>query len=294
MIAEIVACRTELQIPHAVACRALGVSESWFYKHKDRPPTVTVCRRRRLDAAVVEVFAEQDGEYGSPRVHAELIERPEFAKLSVNTVAARMRACGLYAKKRPVRRSLTRPDKAAFKFANLLQRNFDPPAANIAWCGDITEIVTWEGKLYLATVIDLWSRRLIGFAIAEHCRAPLVCDALRMAIATRGQVAGVIMHTDRGSQYTAGLFVELCRRQHIVQSMSRAGSCHDNAAAESWFATLKTELVYRVALPTKTFARHRVITWTERYNRQRRHSHCGYRSPIAFENANSRIQPGAA
>jgi transposase InsO family protein len=295
VIAEIVACRTELHIPHAVACRALDVSESWFYKHKDRPPTVTVCRRRQLDAAVVEVFTDQDGEYGSPRVRAELIERPEFAKLSVNTVAARMRACGLYAKKRPVRRCLTRPDASAFKFNNLLRRNFDPPEANLAWCGDITEIVTWDGKLYLATVIDLWSRRMIGFAIAEHCRADLVCDALRMAIAARGgQVAGVIMHTDRGSQYTAGLFTGLCRRHHIVQSMSRAGSCHDNAAAESWFATLKTELVYRVALPTKAVARQRVIAWIERYNCHRRHSHCGYRSPIAFEQANRSAQPGAA
>ena len=102
------------------------------------------------------------------------------------------------------------------------------------------------------------------------------------------------MHTDRGSQYTAGLFTELCRRHHVVQSMSRAGSCHDNAAAESWFATLKTELVYRIALPTKAFARQRVIAWTERYNRQRRHSHCGYRSPVAFERAHRDEQPGAA
>lgn len=284
MIAEIVACRTELQIPHAVACRALDVSESWFYKYKDRPPTATVCRRRTLDAAIVEVFAEQDGEYGSPRVHAELIERAPFARLSVNTVAERMRCQGLRAKKRPVRRSLTRPDPAAPKFANLLQRQFNPPAVNVAWCGDITEIVTWEGKLYLATVIDLWSRRMIGFAIAEHCKATLVCDAMKMAIAVRGgQVAAVVMHTDRGSQYTAGIFTALCRRHRIVQSMSRAGSCHDNAAAESWFATLKTELVYRIALPTKTFARQRVIAWIDRYNRTRRHSHCGLQSPLTYE-----------
>ena len=144
--------------------------------------------------------------------------------------------------------------------------------------------MTWEGKLYLATVIDLWSRRLLGFAIGEHCRASLVCDALKMAIAVRGgHVAGVMMHTDRGSQYTAHSFVELCRRHRIVQSMSRAGSCHDNAAAESWFATLKTELVYRIALPTKVFARRRVIAWIDRYNRTRRHSHCGLKSPLTYE-----------
>jgi len=132
VIAGIVACRTELQIPHAVACRALDVSESWFYKHKDRPPTATVSRRVELDAAISEVFDVHDGEYGSPRVHADLIERPEFAKLSVNTVAQRMRRKGLRAKKRPVRRSLTRPDPAAPKFANLLNRHFDPPAVNVA------------------------------------------------------------------------------------------------------------------------------------------------------------------
>lgn len=292
MIAEIVACRTELNIPYAVACRALGVSESWFYKHRDRPPTPMVCRRRRLDAAIATVFTTENGEYGSPRVHAELIERPEFTKLSVNTVAERMRHQGLRAKKRPVRRSLTRPDKQAPKFRNLLNRQFNPPAANVAWCGDITEISTWEGKLYLATVIDLWSRRLIGFAIAEHCRAPLVCDALRMAIAVRGgTVAGVIMHTDRGSQYTSNAFTALCAKHRIVQSMSRAGSCHDNAAAESWFASLKTELVYRIALPTRTFARQRVIAWIDRYNRTRRHSHCGLKSPINYEKLNT---PAAA
>lgn len=288
MIAEIVACRTELQIPYAAACRALDVSESWFYKHKDRAPTATVVRRQVLDAAIEAVFAAQDGEYGSPRVHAELVERAEFAKLSVNTVAKRMQAQGLWAKKRPVRRSLTRPDPEAFKFPNLLQRNFRPAAANVSWCGDLTEIVTWEGKLYLATVIDLWSRRLLGFAIAEHCKASLVCDALKMAIAVRGgQVAGVVMHTDRGSQYTSGAFSALCAKHGITQSMSRAGSCHDNAAAESWFATLKTELVYRVALPTKAFARRRVIAWIGRYNRTRRHSHCGLKSPLTYEKINT-------
>jgi putative transposase len=288
VIAAIVACRTELKIPYAVSCRAVGVSQSWFYKHHDRPPTKTFARRTALDSAIIEVFGDQDGEYGSPRVHAELLERPEFTELSVNTVAKRMRHKGLRAKKKPVRRSLTRPDPAASKFANLLQRRFDPPAPNVAWCGDITEIVTWEGKLYLATVIELWSRRLIGFALAEHCKAGLVTDALKMAIATRGgNVAGVIMHTDRGSQYTSHAFVDLCAKHHIVQSMSRAGSCHDNAAAESWFATLKTELIYRIALHTKAFARQRIIGWIDRYNRTRRHSHCGLKSPLNYEKLNT-------
>jgi len=294
VIAAIVACRTDLKIPCAVSCRALDVSESWFYKHKDRPPTATVARRAALDTAIEVVFREQDGEYGSPRVHAELVEHPAFEALSVNTVARRMRHKGLWAKKKPVRRSLTRPDAHAPKFANLLQRRFDPPAPNVSWCGDITEIVTWEGKLYLATVIDLWSRRVIGFAIAEHCKASLVTDALKMAIATRGgHVVGVVMHTDRGSQYTSHAFVGLCTKHRITQSMSRAGSCHDNAPAESWFATLKTELVYRIALTTKAFARRRIITWIDRYNRDRRHSHCNLKSPLTYEKIHTQAADAA-
>lgn len=288
MIAGIVACRTELHIPIAVSCRALEMSESWFYKHRNAPPTVTVVRRQELDTAIAEVFSAQDGEYGSPRVHAELVERPRFARLSVNTVAGRMRYQGFRAKVKPVRRSLTRPDVAAPKFANLLNRQFNPVGPNMVWCGDVTEIVTWDGKLYLATVIDLWSRRLIGFAIGDNCKAPLVCDALRMAIAQRGgRVGGVMMHTDRGSQYTSHAFTGLCTKHEITQSMSRAGSCHDNAVAESWFATLKTELIYRIALCSKAFARQRVIAWIDRYNRTRRHSHCGLKSPINYEKLNA-------
>ena len=294
MIAHVETQRTDHQIPVAVSLRALDCSESWFYKHRGRPPAAMVQRRQALDSAIVAVFAANDGEYGSPRVHAELIERPEWERLSVNTVAERMAAQDLVAKKRRRRRSLTRPDPYAPKFENLIHRDFNPPAPNVTWCGDITEIKTWEGKLYLATVIDLYSRRLIGFAIAEHCKASLVCDALRMAIATRGgHVAGVIMHTDRGSQYTAGAFVELCAKHRIVQSMSRSGSCLDNAAAESFFATLKTELVYRIVLATKVHARRQLIRWFDRYNQTRRHSHCSWRAPIAYEKITTQTR-GAA
>jgi putative transposase len=288
MTAHIETQRTDHQIPIASSCRALGVSESWFYKHHHRPPAPTQERRAALDTAITAVFEANDGEYGSPRVHDELTERSEWRQLSVNTVAKRMRTLGLVGKKRRRRRSLTRPDPHAPKFENLIKRKFNPPASNVVWCGDITEIRTWEGKLYLATVIDLYSRRLIGFSIAEHCKASLVCEALRMAIATRGGVvAGVIMHTDRGSQYTSNAFVQLCAKHRIVQSMSRSGSCLDNAVAESFFATLKTELVYRVVLATKALARRQLIRWFDRYNRTRRHSYCGWRSPIAYEKITS-------
>lgn len=211
------------------------MSESWFYRHHNSETTPTAKRRDRLDVAVSEVFGAHDGEYGSPRVHAELIERLEWGPLNVKSVAASMRRQGLMAKAKRQRRSLTRPDAEAFKFPNRLNRRFNPKAPNVAWVGDITEIKTWEAKLYLATVIDLYSRRLIGFAIANHCKATLVSDALKMAIATRGgpeRIVGVIMHTDRGSQYTSDRFVNLCRRHKITQSMSRAGSCLDNAVAE--------------------------------------------------------------
>ena len=187
------------------------------------------------------------------------------------------------AKRRPRSRSLTRPDKGARAFANLLQRDFKPAAPNVAWCGDITVISTWEGPLYLASVIDLYSRRLIGWALAEHCKAPLVCDALKMALATRGGlVAGVIMHTDRGSQYTSKAFTGLCARHRITQSMCRSGSCLDNAPAEAFFATLKTELVYRiVSHPPPGASAPRALA--RALQPRRRHSHCGYLAPAVYE-----------
>ena len=284
MIAVVETERTDHQIPVAVSLRALDLSESWFYKHRGRAPTKCEQRRTRLDVAIKTVFEAHDGEYGSPRVHLDLIEKPGWEHLSVNTVAVRMNVQGLCAskKRRPV--SLTRPDKEAFKFPNLLARNFNPVRPDEWWCGDITEIKTWEGKIYLATVIDLYARRLIGWAIADDCKATLVCDALKMAIAIRGgEVAGVQFHSDRGTQYTANRFTELCERNRIVQSMSRSGSCHDNAVAESFFATLKKELIYRHALTTKAFARQRMIDWFDRYNQIRRHSHCAYQAPIEHE-----------
>lgn len=290
MIAEIETCRTEAQIPVAVACRALGVSESWFYKHRDGKASRARQRRDLLDETIEKVFVEQSGEYGSPRIHAELVDEHGYDRLSVNTVAARMQAKGLRAKKRRRGRSLTKPDPAAPKFANLLNRDFKPAAMNVSWVGDITEIVTWEGKLYLATVIDLWSRRLIGFALGDNCKAPLVCDAMAMAIATRGGrdvIAGAVFHSDRGSQYTSGSFTKLCVRNNITQSMSRSGCCLDNAAAEAFFASFKTELIYRRVLPTMTGARREIVAWLDRYNRTRRHSHCNLKAPLVYEKLNT-------
>lgn len=288
MIDRIITERANHEIPYAVSCRALGVSESWFYKHKVRPVSPAGQRRHDLDTTIRKIFVDHDGTYGSPRITAELRERSEWATVAENTVARRMRALGLVAKPVIRRRSLTRADHTAPKFADLVRRRFNPPAPDQIWCGDITEVRTWEGNLYVATVIDLYSRRLLGYAIANSHNSQLVCDALQMAYAVRGgNIAGVIMHTDRGSEYTSDRFVSLCQQIGAVQSMSRAGSCLDNAVAESFFATFKTEMIYRRVLATRTLARRTIIAWFERYNRIRRHSHCGNQPPITYEEANA-------
>lgn len=280
--------RTDHGVPHALACRALGVSESWFYKWRDRPPTGRQQRRAVLDAAVLEIFERSDGThprtYGSPRVHADLVD--EGWQVSEKTVADSMRRQGLVARAKKRRRNLTRPDKRAVPFPDLLRRDFDAEEPDRKWCGDMTEIPTWEGKLYLATVEDLFSRRLVGFAMSERPDAELALAAIRVTVAVRGgAVNGVIFHTDRGSTYTADLFTLACEFHRITQSMGRTGSCLDNAAAESFFSTLEHELLSRTTFPTKEEARRRVATWIDTYNRTRRHSRCGMKSPIDYETA---------
>lgn len=293
MTARIAAERADHQIPYAVSCRALEVSESWFYKHKDRPPTPAQARRGDLDKAIRRVFKAHDGTYGSPRVVDEL--RDEGWTVGENTVAARMRVLGLAAKTVKKGRNLTRADKATPKFDDLVRRLFNPEQADQVWCGDITEIKTWEKKLYCATVIDLYSRRLIGWAIGERHTAELVCDALRMAYTVRGgSIAGVIFHSDKGSEYTSGAFTGLCTDLKVIQSMGRVGSALDNAVAESFFATFKTELIHRRVLATARHARREIVDWFDRYNRVRRHSHCGNTAPLTYEEATTVTTPRAA
>jgi transposase InsO family protein len=287
LAAFIASQRTEHRVPHVVACRALDVSESWFYKWRDREPTPAQCRRAELDAKVAEIFEDSGGEprtYGSPRVHAEL--RDQGWRVTEKTVAASMARQGLVARPKRRFRCLTRPDKRAVPFPDLVRRDFSALAPNVKWCGDMTEIPTLEGKLYLADVEDLFSRRIIGFAIGEHPDAELAQAAIQTAVAIRGgSVAGVIFHSDRGSTYTADAFTEACGHHKIRQSMGRTGSCLDNAAAESFFSTLEHELLSRTTFPTKEKARRRVAAWIDNYNRRRRHSVCGMKSPIDYEAA---------
>lgn len=205
--------------------------------------------------------------------------------MSKKTVEASMSRQGLVARPLPRRRRcLTRPDKAAPPVPDLVKRDFSAPAINTKWCGDLTEIPTNEGKLYLATVEDLASRRIIGFGVSEHHDAELATAAIKMAVAVRGgDVAGTIFHTDRGSEYNADLFAAARSRSRISQSMGRAGSCFDNAAAESFFSTVEWELLRLTPLATKSAARREVASFIDWYNRVRRHSSCEMKSPIAYE-----------
>ncbi|MXX23520.1 MAG: IS3 family transposase [Acidimicrobiaceae bacterium] len=286
LVEHIAAQRTEFGVPHAVTCRALGVAPSTFYERRSRPPSAVRRRRERLDAAIKECFDASGGTYGSPRVHAQL--RLNGHKVSKKTVEASMARQGLRARQRRRRRSLTRPDKAAAPAPDLLQRDFTAQAPDQKWCGDFKQVPTGEGPVFLATVEDLYSRRMLVFATSDrYPTASLAEAALNMAAATRGgSVAGVIFHTDKGSQHTSRDFSEACRRLGVTQSMGRAGSALDNAAAESFFSTLTHELIARRRWATRDQARRDIAAWIDTwYNPLRLHSANNMTSPNDHERA---------
>jgi putative transposase len=282
--------RTMYQVPHTMTCRLLGVSVSWLYKWLSRTPTPTEQRRAHIDAAVSTAFEAARGLHGSPRLHLDL--REAGWTVSEKTVAEAMRRQGLIARRIKRRNGLTRQDRTAPKFPDLLKRDFGAGRANLKWVGDMTEIPTGPDgrgtKLYLATVIDLYSRRLLGAATGLHPDADLACQAIKMAVAARGgadQITGVIFHTDRGSTYTAQAFTALCRRLQIRQSMGRVGSCFDNAAAEAFFSSLEWEVLSRHDFDNTAAAQAIVLDWCYGfYNHTRRHSAAGMKSPINYEN----------
>jgi len=282
--AFIAAQRDDHRIPHAVACRALRVSRSWFYKQKSVRPGPRAQRRDRLKAEVARLFAEHAGKYGSPRITADL--RDAGWRVSENTVAGLMREQGLAARQKKRRKGTTRPGKGRWRAPDLVKRDFPAGKINTKWYGDGTEIPTDEGKLYLDSVLDMASRRVLGFALGEHHNAELAYGALAMAVAVRGgQAPGVIFHTDQGSEYTARSFQAACQRLSIAQSMGRPGSALDNAVIESWHSTLEWELRRVEHFATKAAARAKVAAWIEEYNTTRRHSSLGMRSPLAYERA---------
>ena len=284
MAALIVARRAQDGIPYAVSCRALGVSRSWFYKWKDGRLAPRAERRERLKAEVARLFGLHGGKYGSPRITADL--REAGWRVSENTVAALMRELGLAARRKKKRRATTRPGKGRWRAPDLVKRDFPAAQLNRKWFGDGTEIATGEGKLYLASVLDMASRRVLGFALGEHHDAALAYGALAMAVAVRGgQAPGVIFHTDQGSEYTAGATRAACTRLGICQSMGRPGSALDNAVIEAWHSTLEFELRSRETFATRAAARARVAAWIDDYNRHRRHSALRMMSPVDYEQA---------
>jgi transposase InsO family protein len=267
-------------------CRLLGVSRAGFYVAERRALSATARRRESLRAIIAAVYETSRATYGSPRIHREL--RSAETPCGRNLVARMMRECGLRAKPRRRQRPSTTNSKHEYAVAeNLLRRRFgvqETGGINQAWCGDITYIRTAEGWLYLAVLLDLGSRMIVGWAMGETLQASLSVTALRMALARRRPPAGLIHHTDRGVQYAAADYRELLVHHQLLSSMSRRANCYDNAVAESFFATLKWELIDRYRWPTRAAAKSAIFEYIEVwYNRRRRHSALGYLSPSQFE-----------
>jgi putative transposase len=282
--ALIAAQREQHRIPQAVACRALGVSQSWFYKWRSGRLPPRAQRREALTAEVARLFAAHEGKYGSPRITADL--REAGWQVSENTVAALMAELHLAARRKKKRKGTTRSGKGRWRAPDLVKRDFPARQLNRKWFGDGTQISTDEGRLHLVSVLDVASRRVLGFTLAERHDAQMAYGALAMALAVRGGHApGVIFHTDQGSEYTARTFRQACQRLGIRQSMGRPGSALDNAVIESWHSTLEWELRRPEHFTTKAQAKVRVSAWIEDYNTNRRHSACQMMSPASYEKA---------
>jgi transposase InsO family protein len=271
------------EFPVDLLCQVLNVSRSGYYAWRKRPESAQAQRRSRLLAHIQAAHAQSRETYGSPRVHAEL--EAQDIPCSENTVAKLMRQNGIRSKRR--RRFVVRTTESRHEhpvFENRLDRQFQQPAPNQAWAADITYIPTAEGWLYLAAVIDLCSRLVVGWATADHLRAELPCQALRQALDQRGPADELLHHSDRGVQYACDEYQQLLADWKITPSMSRTGNCYDNAVVESFFGTLKTELIHHQTYDSRAAAHQALFEYIEVfYNRQRRHSALDYRSPIEYE-----------
>lgn len=267
------------------ACCVLEVSRAAYYEWRQQAPSQREQKDRDLAEKIKEIHAGSRQTYGAPRVQQAL--RRQGWSCGRKRVARIMREEDLVGRcpKRWKKTTISDPS-AGSAVIDLLRRRFQPDqlALNECWVGDITYVRTWEGWLYLASVIDLGSRRVVGWAMADHMRSDLVCDALRMAITGRRPGRGLVIHSDRGSQYTSAQFTDLLAQYGLRQSLSRPGQCWDNAVAESFFSTLKTELVNRSVLATRAQARRAIFEFVEVfYNRQRIHSSLGYLTPVEWE-----------
>jgi putative transposase len=267
--------------PIATMCRVLGVSTSGYYSWRRRGPSKRAVEDEYLTERIRDSHQRSDGTYGVPRIHADLAD--EGLHVSRKRVARLMQAAGLQGVTRRKGFRTTRPDKSAAPAPDLVERDFTAAGPDELWVADITYVPTWSGFLFLAVVLDAWSRRVVGWAMATHLKTELVLEALGMAIFQR-RSDGVIHHSDRGCQYTALAFGSRCEEAGIRPSMGSAGDCFDNALAESFFATLECELIDRRCWKNPAAAETALFRYIEGwYNPHRRHSSLGLISPAEFE-----------
>jgi putative transposase len=268
--------------PVAVLCKVLSVSRSGYYEWRDRPPSRRSQQDVTLTAKIYEIHRRSRETYGSPRVHAEL--RSIGVRCGRKRVARLMRKEGLRGCTRGRRKRTTRRNRRAVPAEDLVRRDFAAAGPDKLWTADITYVSTDEGFLYLAFVLDAYSRRLVGWAMESHLRTELVVDALQMAVWRRKPAPGLIHHSEQGVQYTSLSFAKRLKQVGIVPSMGGVGSALDNAISESFVATLKSELVSRVRFPSRQAAKTAIFEYLEAfYNTRRLHSSLGYRSPTDFE-----------
>jgi putative transposase len=272
--------------PVKIMCRVLQVSSSGYYAWRKRQPSERTQEDQKLSQQIREIHKRSKGTYGAPRIHAELAEAG--VHLGRKRVARLMRAEGLRGVSRRKAPRTTQRKPGAQPAPDLVQRNFTASAPDRLWVADITYVATWAGWLYLAVVVDAWSRKVVGWAMSTHLHTALVMDALHMAIQQR-HPEGVIHHSDHGSQYTALAFGQRCREAGIRPSMGSVGDCYDNALCESFFATLECELLDRNIFHTPNEARPAVFEFIEGwYNPHRRHSAIDYLSPNRYEAVHAR------
>jgi putative transposase len=271
--------------PIATTCRVLGVSPGGYYARLKRPPSARACANAELSAQIAEIHRRSRATYGAPRVHVELAE--QGIRVGIKRVARLMRAAGLRGVSRRNWIVTTVRNRQARPAPDLVERNFTATAPNRLWVADITYIPTWAGFLYLAVVLDVFSRRIVGWAMETYLRTELVLKALDRALGQR-RAAGVIHHSDQGSQYTSFAFGKRCAQAGVRPSMGSVGDCFDNAMCESFFATLECELLNRRSFKTQVEARLAVFDFIEGwYNPHRRHSALDYLSPINYERSRS-------
>jgi putative transposase len=279
--------------PIRLLCRCLAVSRSGYYAWRKRPASARAREDAQLGVEIAASHAESRRTYGSPRVRRDL--RDKGVRISRKRVARLMRERDLVGRRRRRFRATT-DSRHSFPVApNVLMREFHVEAPNTAWVTDITYVATQEGWLYLAVILDLFSRRVVGFAMSDRITRELVLEALHRALAQRPGVRDLIHHSDRGSQYASHDYRRALDQAGIMCSMSRRGNCWDNAVAESFFGTLKVELLHELPLPTRVHAEHVIAEYIQDfYNVRRRHSSLDYQSPMAFELKNQNGERGGS